>query len=232
MNERERADYLARAIDELIQGPATPEPHFDDEELRSLLRVARARLKSGTVSGRNAANHEATVWERVVMRLERQEDGADTNDDLLPPEDEMRGVIAARRRMTEEVLELAERHRDDVWKRVQDRIGQQPKPERRSGIFGWLRARTDGDEPTTPPPSRTRLIPTGDSDLDSLLRVALSHTSLRKAGEQAMSRPQAEIQRRARSDPGRFRRVTVEPERPGMAFWLKVGAAGALVAMS
>ena len=44
MNERQRADQLARAIDELIHGTTPPAPAQADDELKSLIAVARARL--------------------------------------------------------------------------------------------------------------------------------------------------------------------------------------------
>ena len=61
MNERQRADQLARAIDELINGAPRPGPaRFDDQELQSLIQVAQARLGAS----KNAARASARITKR------------------------------------------------------------------------------------------------------------------------------------------------------------------------
>ena len=61
MNERQRADQLARAIDELINGTPRPGPaRFDDQELQSLIKVARARLGESKNAASASADHEAS----------------------------------------------------------------------------------------------------------------------------------------------------------------------------
>lgn len=226
MNEQERADALARAIDELIHRRGEHDQDFEDEDLRSLLRVAGARHETGAERAHTAANHEAAVWQRLVTRMEDRSDS--DQPEQLAPDDDVRGVIAARRQVTEEVLALADQHRDEVWNRVQERISKQ-RPGRR-GIFSFLRSHGYVISQTeTPPASRTRLIPTGDSELDSLLRVALGLTSLRAAGERALSGQQAQLQQRVRLDPARRRPAPAATPRHEPMFWLRAGAVAAAV---
>jgi hypothetical protein len=228
MKERERADALARAIDELIRGAQSPGPQVDDAELRSLLRVAGARREAGIESGRRSADHESAIWQRLVARVESSDDGAPNNHDIPVADEDIRDIVAARRRVSEDVLALAEKHRDDVWQRVRERISN-TRPKRR-GIFSFLESRTDGDLPAErTPSSRTRLILTGDSDVDSLLRVALGPTSLRHAGEREIASWQGQLQARMRSDPARQRAAPVTASAPRSGFWLRAGVVAAVV---
>ncbi len=73
MNEDERADWLARAIEDLIRGdpPMEPPPGLDRSELDALTRVARARLERGRVSAHEALRYEKQVWQEVLSRLDR-----------------------------------------------------------------------------------------------------------------------------------------------------------------
>jgi hypothetical protein len=58
MNERQRADQLARAIDELISGaPRTGPARYDDHELQSLIEVAQARLGASKNAAKTGADH-------------------------------------------------------------------------------------------------------------------------------------------------------------------------------
>lgn len=223
MNERERADALARAIDELIRGAQTPEPHFDDEEMRSLLRVAGVRRQAAIETGRRSADHESAVWQRLVARLENHDDPEGDAPQDPDPDDDIRDVVAARRRVTEDVLQLAEQHRDDVWRRVQERISHQ-RPKRK-GIFSFLQARTDGDIPLHRSGwGHTSVMLTGDPDVDSLLRISLANPSLREASKRRMREPPSQLRARMRFDPAHQRQPIAEtpPARP--SFLLRASA--------
>lgn len=78
MNEQERADWLARAVDRLIQSRGAPETPsgLDDDELEGLMRVAQARLESAQSIARAGLQHEGAVWEKVLRRLEEHQEGA------------------------------------------------------------------------------------------------------------------------------------------------------------
>lgn len=231
MNERERAAALARAIDEMIRGAQTPDPH--DEELQSLLRVADARRQASIESGRRSADHESAVWQRLVARLDQPA----THDDGGPGDptggdDDLRDVAEARRRVAEDVHKLAEQHREDVWQRVQERIAT--KKPRRKGIFSFLQSRTEGDIPVRRTGwGHTGMVLTGDADVDSLLRVALKQPTLRDAGERQLDGPQSQLKARVRTDPARQRARYVEPApaRPGIALWAGAVAAIGVLAL-
>ena len=173
MTEQERADWLARAVDALIHKTGEkPDAGTKDQELLSLLRVAeaqalRARERlAGTESG-----HQARVWDNVLARL--TESAVQPPEVETPPDDaaEMAKTIAARRKLSEEMMEFAEQFRDDVWARVKHRvshaeeaIGQAP---------AWL-LRTNAPAPAL---SSRSSVPfsSGDPHFDSLVRVALAH---------------------------------------------------------
>jgi hypothetical protein len=169
MNERQRADQLAQAIDELIHGTRTPEPAQADDELKSLIAVARARLDAS----RGAENRDVqeSVWQRVLSRLDVRPQARREVSQEIVADDAMRETIVARREMSDAILDLAEQHREDVWERVQQRIGRGPR-RKPSGAVG-----TGGK--TDDPPQRARFFPTGDEDLDSLLSSALNPPTLR-----------------------------------------------------
>ena len=192
MNERQRADQLARAIDELIHGTRTPEPAQADDELTSLIAVARARLKASRSSETRAA--QESVWQRVMSRLDVRPQARRELSQGIVADDAMRQTIVARRQMSDDILDLAERHRDDVWKRVQDRIGRTPRrmPSSGSGTGG------KGDDS----PQRARFFPTGDEDLDRLLSAALNRGTLRDLAERETEGTRR-LHDRMRNDPAR-----------------------------
>jgi hypothetical protein len=219
MNERERADMLARTIDELIRGARADIRVEDDDDLRSLIRIARARREAGIESGRQAADHESAIWKLLVARMEAGQPKPDDDD---RGHDDMRDVIAARRRVSEDIHELAERHRDEVWRRVQEKVTNQ-KP-RKKGIFSFFQARADGDLPLRRSGwGHTGLVLTGDAETDSMLRVALAAN--RRAA-------QHQLRQRMRSDPARQRQPVPEaPARPAYGgFLLRAGAVAGLAA--
>jgi len=138
MKEEERAERLARAIDELLQGNSPGQ--LDDSDLSELLRVAKARMDAADKAGQASVQHEGEVWEQLLRRLghrgdagatahqARAADGARTVDsELNDVVDELRDVIALRRQMAEQAAALAEQHRDAVWQRVAARIQSQPQ---------------------------------------------------------------------------------------------------------
>jgi hypothetical protein len=126
MTDDERADWLARAIDDIIRGaePSDSPPALSEIEAESLLQAARLRLESGRSAQETAADHESAVWERLMARLERH--GAPTEEPAPPDahsDDELRQVIGLRMHLAHEALQIAEQHREEVWERVRSRIG-------------------------------------------------------------------------------------------------------------
>jgi hypothetical protein len=125
MTDEERAEQLARAIDDLIRDVESPDTShgLNDDELEALLDVARDRLEAGQAYRDHADAHESEVWERLTDRLVFQTPSSPDID--IPPEsnDALRDIIALRMQMSREVLDIAESHRDEVWGRLQSRMG-------------------------------------------------------------------------------------------------------------
>ncbi len=227
MNERERAEQLARAIDELIHGTPRPGPaHFDDHELQSLVQVAQARLRAGKSVAGAGSDHEAAVWEQLIARLEGRPKPArpKAGDDIAADED-MRQTIAARREMSDSILALANQHKDDVWRRVQERIKKRrvslAKPPLPSG----------GASGYAQPPMRTRYFPTGNPDIDSLLAVAANRPTLRDASARAVNTQQRRLHDRMRNDPARQWRDLALSETDSQAKWGRIAVFGAVLVL-
>jgi hypothetical protein len=152
MNEEERAEWLARAIDDLLNKdrsrPKEPSPpKFERQELNALLRIADTRAKQGDASTQAGLQYEGAVWRRVLERLDRRRTSRevhplDASEPANPEEagaaraldemeiDELREIARLRRIMAERATSIAETHRDQVWERVQSRI-QAQHPQRR-----------------------------------------------------------------------------------------------------
>jgi len=156
MNEEERADWLARAIDDLLnydrQRPKEPPPpELDREELNALMRIASARVDSSNKLMHTGLLYEGEVWQTVLDRLDRRRfsrevrpfdvneraDDAATARALEKMEvDELREIARLRRELAEQASSIAEEHRADVWNRVQSRL--EATPDRR-WIFPFFR---------------------------------------------------------------------------------------------
>jgi hypothetical protein len=228
MNERQRADQLARAIDELINGTPRPGPaRFDDHELQSLIQVAQARLTTGKNVASAGTDHEATVWARLIARLEGRPQPSQTNAGHdIPTGADMRQTVAARRDLSAAILSLAARHKDEVWRRVQERIKRRRappgKPHSPSGGAG------EGSGET--PPMRTRFFPTGDADIDSLIAVAVNRPALREASARAVDSFQRKLHERRRGDPARqWWSDLALPQAGSRTRWAPLAAAGAII---
>lgn len=226
MNERQRADQLARAIDELISGAPRPEPaRFDDQELQSLIQIAQARLGAGNNAARTGADHEATVWQQLIARPEErpQPSQAKPGHDIAADTD-MLQTVAARREMSAAILSLAARHKNEVWRLVQERI-----KGRRGSRGGPPSPGSAGGDPSEPP-MRTRFFPTGDANIDSLLAVALNRPTLRDLSAHSVDSSQRKLQDRLSGDPARQWRADLAlPQATSRTSWAPLAAAGAIV---
>lgn len=234
MTEKERAEWLARAIDDLLRGtppPETQEP--TDEELHSLLRVAKARLDVSKRAVDAGADHEQAIWQKLVARVEARREGSAQEAPRVPQSDgELLGdAITHRRKTAREYAQAAEKHRDGVWSAVQERIGKAPQPSLWERLTTWLRL--PQPDFSTPPPSRTRLVPTGDNDIDGLIRVALARPPLRVQAEQELSETQIRVRSRMQRDPSRRETppMPTAPETSHSVLWptLAFGAAAVIV---
>jgi len=151
MRDRDRADMLARAIEEMVQG-GLPQS-LGDEELEELLQIARIRLDAARMAAQTGAETQDAVLERLIARLhvlrgernggETDPSVVDSAGDFAPDDDdpkdvgvrELQDVISVRRRAAEEAVVVAEQHREAVWQRVQARIGAQQAEK--SGLVRW-----------------------------------------------------------------------------------------------
>ena len=157
MNERERADWLARTIDDILRGsrPATPPDGLDERDVDGLLRAASTRMNQGSDSARSALQYEGTVWREVLHRLDRRRrprpNNVPTSDPARKkkqrdeaPESELedlRDIVAMRRQMTGDLLSLSDTHRDNVWNKIESRLEHRPK---KRGLF-WFFRRSNRD---------------------------------------------------------------------------------------
>jgi hypothetical protein len=226
MNERQRADQLARAIDELINGTPRPEPtRFDDQELKSLIKVAQARLGASKNAASASTNHEAAVWQQLITRLQgRPRPSPRKPGHDIATDADMRQTVAARREVSAAILSLAARHKDDVWRRVQSRI------KGRRGSLGGPPSLGSAGEDSSEAPMRTRFFPTGDADMDSQLAVALNRPTLRDLSAHAVDSSQRKLHDRKRGDPARqWRSDLALPRDDSRTGWAPLAAAGAMI---
>jgi len=136
--QTERAEALARAIDERISGKEGKQGgQVKGGTVRSSMNSADARGQGGGEAGQYSDQGSAASRQ---LSDEISEETADSEAPVDNGSDEMHDIVSARRRVAEDIHELAERHREDVWRRVQERIANQ-RPKRRRGIFWLLRSR-------------------------------------------------------------------------------------------
>ena len=253
MNDKDRAEGLAKAIEEMAQGRA-PE-HLDDEELRELVQIAKIRLDAAEEAADVGREAQGSVLERLIARLNlrrKREEGepdspSDADEDTAQivghgdPEDldvkELRDVIALRRELADQAATISEEHREAVWQRVQARI-QASQSENRGFFrlpfrrrdpeideFGATLDRMTLGEPIWEAP---------DSKLGDLLHVAqvrraATANALTGFGDQ-QARVWARLRPRlmARLGLGRRRRVFL---RGGAVRWPQLAAAGAALVL-
>ena len=216
MNEQERADWLARALDDLIRGNNTggPPSGLQPDELNALLRVAKVRLAQARSSAQTGLQYEGEVWQQVIARIDAgapQENRAahhianvgETAAERDPAAelDGLQDIVSLRREMSEQLSALADTHRDEVWKQVQSRI--RARAAKKGGLFSFLarpRAQADalvpatGDAALDEPAYRT-----GDDYVDSLLSVARARRSLSRMAQQASEESQGKLWARLRA---------------------------------
>lgn len=216
MNEQERADWLARAIDDLVRGKGQEPlpPGLDDEEIISLLKVARARFQQAQASAHAGLQHEAVVWRRLLERL--QAGGPETNrpcneqtiaggpaitnDPEMATDPELREVAQLRQRMSQELHSLAESYREDVWQRVQARLQAQTEPQKR-GFWAFLRRgqrEADALAPALDSVAKGASTWSTDPEVEELLRIARSRKALSTMAASASAGPQDRVWARLR----------------------------------
>ena len=253
MHDKDRAERLAEAIEEMVQG-RMPED-ISDEELQQLLQIAKIRLDAAHLATEAGSEAQSAALERLVARLnllQKQDNGepnGSTTEHDLPGdiganrEDpdhidirELQDVIDLRRQMSEHAAVVAEAHREAVWQRVQARV-QASQSERR-GFPGWLLRRRDREADDFDVTLDRMILgepiwEAGDSKLEELLHVARMRRAAattrtgfldQQARVWARLRPRLMARlSRSRHRPTFQRRVAVP--------WRKLAAAGGAVAL-
>jgi len=254
MHDQDRADKLAKAIEEMVQG-RMPED-LDDEELQELLQIAKIRLDAARLAAEAGSEAQSAVLERLIARLNllQKRDAGELNgftaahdragDIAANDEDpehvdvkELQDVIDLRRQMAEHAAAVSEAHRETVWQRVQARI-QASESEKR-GFFRWPFRRRDR-EANDFGAALDRMIlgepiwEAKDSRLEELLRVArirrVAATTARTGFVDQQARVWARLRPRLMARLGRSRHPRVF-QRRAAAPWPKLAAAGAAVAL-
>jgi|GEM_PF-2308308 len=76
MAEREQADKLAKAIDDLLRGL---DPELDDAELRELFQVAKPRRQAALDAAHVGDKYESRIWQRLLTLLSKNVQEARSN---------------------------------------------------------------------------------------------------------------------------------------------------------
>jgi hypothetical protein len=146
MNERERADIVARAIDALLDGAALYKPPVRaNGEFQSLIEIARERLRASLFIARASLQHEHTIWRSVLDRIQNGGLEAVRSEDETSADnpDEFAEVIAMRMRLADNAARLAEDHRQEVWERIQSKLSDTSRYSSVPHILRPLRRRFD-----------------------------------------------------------------------------------------
>ena len=198
MNDEERADWLARAIDDLLsrdrQRPKEPPPpELERDELNALMRIAGERIESSQTSLQAGLQYEGDVWKGVLRKLDRRRRPRKAKRSnppaAVPPDDqfslerdleqfeidELRDIAKMRRQLAEEAASIAEAHRDDVWQRVQSRLSDAtPEEEPKRHRFPFSRQKE-----AVEPPDFLRNVPKDEdpspedhAEMEGLLDIA------------------------------------------------------------
>ena len=254
MRDTDRADMLARAIEEMVRG-GLPE-NLGDEELEELLQIARIRLDAARMASQTGAATQDAVLERLIARLhvlhgERNGGGTnpsivDSAGDFAPGDDdpgdvgvrELQDVISMRHRAAEDAAGIAEQHREAVWQRVQTRIGAHQAEKR--GLLRWPFQRRNREAEYFGAALDRMVLgePIWEAE-DSRLQELLGVARLRRASSMMeaanLTDPSARVWSRLRP---RLMARLMAARRPGVfkrhaaVAWPRLAAAGAVVAVT
>ena len=256
MHDEDRADKLAKAIEEMVQG-RTPEA-LEDEELDELLQIAKIRHDAGQLAARAGADAKAEVLKRIMSRLGSRslQEGDNHEPDGLPTASDSAGetasvngdpeqldvqglqdIVGLRHRMAERATTISESHREAVWQRVQARI--QAKQSEKRGLFRWPFRQPDREAVDFSAALDRMIIgkpmlENQDSKLADLIRVARVRRAAAETANDGFVDQQARVWARIRprlmTRRGTSRRSPIF-KRHGAAPWPKLAAAGAVIAL-
>jgi hypothetical protein len=254
MHDQDRADKLAKAIEEMVQG-RMPED-LDDEELKELLQIAKIRLDAARLAAEAGSEAQSAVLERLIARLnllQKRDDvepnGFTTVDDRArgtaandeDPEHvdvkELQDVIDLRRQMAEHAAAVSEAHREAVWQRVQARI--QASESKKRSFFRWPFRRRDREADYFGAALDRMILgepiwEAKDSRLEELVRLARMRQAAATTAHAGFVDQQARVWARLRprlmARLSRSRHPPVFQRRAATA-WPKLAAAGTAVAL-
>ena len=163
MNEEERAEWLARAIDDLMhkdrQRPKEPPPpKLDREELNALLRIASSRAEAADSRLHSGLQYEGEVWQRVLKRLDRRQFPRDVKSFDAPASvSELDEFVAGRELEQMEIDELREiaRMRREMAERAASLRRRAPR-RRLATRSGPARGQRPDEVPFSPAKGRPR----------------------------------------------------------------------------
>ncbi len=254
MHDQDRADKLAKAIEEMVQGHMPKD--LDDEDLQQLLQIAKIRLDAAHLAAEAGAEAQGTVLERLIARLDilQKQGNSEPNGSTTAPDcegelaanhedpehidvKEIQEVIDLRRQMAEHAAGISETHREAVWQRVQARI-QAGQSEKRS-FFRWPFRRRD-QEADDFSAALDRMIlgqpmrEDQDSKLAGLMHVARVRCAAAETANAGFIDQQARVWARIRPrlmahrSPSRRSPIF---QHHGSTPWPKLAAAGAIIAL-
>jgi hypothetical protein len=202
MNDEERADWLARAIDDLLassrQRPKEPPPELERNELNALMRIASERIETGQTHPQSGLQYEGEVWHGVLQKLDRRRrprkvrrsgPAASLPEEQLAAEhrleqmevDELRKIAKMRRDLAEEAAALAETHRDEVWQRIVSRLHgppEEPPPKKKRRFpFFWRKSEKGGSGGGAGAGRHYHLRSEADEEVDGLMPIVRSYWS-------------------------------------------------------
>lgn len=240
MNERQRADFLARAIDDLISGlePVVP-ADLDRKDVDAIMHVARTRLDAGRVFAHSGLQYEGAVWQHVLERIQRANAGARAGWTAAPPEAseyspaagdrDLTEVAVLRRHMSAQLIAFAETHREDVWQRVQARIIMTQQDKR--PFLGFLGQRPGQAyanllAPALDSVAAGRPAEIGEASLDGVIKTAWTRKAASQVAMELAEPRRDRVWSRVRAN------IDAKPAAaPRFALWPRAVAVGGIAAV-
>ncbi|MCH8814755.1 MAG: hypothetical protein IH957_06600 [Chloroflexi bacterium] len=250
MNERERADWLARTIDDLLRGKrqATTPDGLDENDVGGLLRAASTRMGQATDSAKSSLQYEGAVWRQVLQRLDRRRQPRPPSRQAAaapgrvaqqsePPDaelGELSDIIAIRRKMTDEMMSISDSRRGNIWRDLKTRLESKSQ---KKGWFSFLRrsnSRADRLSPALDSIAFNAPLIDVDPDLDGLLVTAHTRKRLSLLASEAADGSRDYVWDRIRTslEQGNTHRSDVRQGRWFQPRWALAAAASVVVVVA
>lgn len=252
MNEQERADWLARAVDNLIQRREAAEPpeHLNDKDIEGLMRVAKARLELAESTAHAGLQYEGAVWQKVLDRLEIREAKATRAPGAAtfflrksrsragspdPAEQDLReleDVAVLRKSMSAEMMAFAETKREAVWQKIQARLAAR---NAKKGFLSFLRrARREADDRA---PALDGIIvgqamwQSVDSRIDDLIQLARKRRTLGRMAQETSAESDQRAWSRVRGTAHDVQSASTAVHKAWVPAWQRLAAGAGVLAL-